>query len=280
LPVQVVVGLIYLLALVGFCPLLAWRKASSRNLRRNFAVPLVGGAAAFAIMAAVTRGKHLGDNLVLALAGFVTITIVAEFARGIRARRAIRGERGSVALLNLFSRNPRRYGGYLIHLGVVVLLAGIALHVAYKQEHRTSLAVGQSASIGDYTVTLKDIQTEETSAKFSMIAVLGVKQDGGEDLGTIRSERSIHANQEQPTTEVGIRSTLIADLYIILQSADPTERVASLVLLVNPGVFWIWAGGLIVLAGGVIVGWPGQRPAKEPKEVTHEARPGPAGVTG
>ncbi len=253
-----------LLVLTGLCPLLAWRKASLRNLRRNFLIPLSGGLVSFAALVWLTRGKHLGADLVLALAAFVAITLGLEFLRGARARRRTRGEAWVTAVARLFSRNPRRYGGYLTHLGVVILLVGIVLHVAYREETRASLSVGQSMEIGGYQLALQDLRAEDTPAKFSTIATLAVSDaSGGRDLGTIRTERNVYTNQEQPTTEVGIRATPAEDLYVILQSADLTGRVASLVVLVNPGVFWIWAGAMVLLAGGVIVGWPERSRRKE-----------------
>ncbi len=247
--------------------MLAWRKASLRNLRRNFVIPLVSGLVAFGILALLSGGKHLGAQLVLALAAFVTVTLGLEFLRGARARRHVKHESWGTALLRLFSRNPRRYGGYLTHLGAVVLIAGIVVNVAYKQETRTSLSVGESMEIADYRLVLRDLNMEETPAKSSLIATLAVSGSDGDSLGVIRTERNLFANEEQPTTEVGIRATPAEDLYVILQSADVTARVASLVVLVNPGVFWIWAGGLILLIGGVIVGWPERR-----KEVTRATR--------
>jgi len=251
---------VLLLALIGLCPLLAWRKASLRNLRRNFAGPLAVGAAAAAALATVLRGRP-GTVLVLSLSAFVGATIVQEFWRGARARRGARREGWGRALAGLFSRNPRRYGGYLIHVGVVVVIVGIALHVAFRQEVRTSLPVGGSATVGDYRVTLRSLTTEEGADRFCLVGSFGLRR-GGEDLGGVRALKCQYANQEQPATEVAIRSTPAADLYIIMQSADPTDRVASVALLVNPGVFWIWFGALVVLAGGVIVGWPERRPVR------------------
>jgi len=262
-----------LLALVGICPLIAWRKASLRNLRRNFLLPLVGGLASFGLFVVLTGARHLGADFVLALAVFVGITLVVEFVRGARVRRQTRRESWTTALGKLFSKNPRRYGGYLIHLGVVVLLVGIVFHVAYKKELRVSdLAVGQAVQIGRYSVTLEDLSAEERPEMFATIATFGIAQ-GGAQIDEIRAERNFYPNQEQPTTEVGIRSTPTEDLYLILQSADLRKDVAAIVVLVNPGVFWIWVGAVIALAGGAIVGWPerrGRRPAR--KEVAERAR--------
>jgi cytochrome c-type biogenesis protein CcmF len=263
---------VLLLALAGICPLLAWRKASMKNLRRNFRMPMLAGAAALVVLLVLTRGTHLGATVVLALSVFVLATVVQEFQRGLRARRATRREGWNRSFGSLFAKNPRRYGGYLVHVGIVVLLAAVAVNVSYRQEVRVSnLRVGQPTEVGGYTITLADITTEETPAKFSIIGSFAVAGADGKAIGTIVSEKSMYPNQDQPVTEVGIRSSLTADLYIIIQAADPATRVASVAYVINPGVFWIWFGALVVLVGGSISAWP-QRARTKTKEVPDEAR--------
>jgi cytochrome c-type biogenesis protein CcmF len=257
-----------LLALAGLCPLLAWRKASARNVRRNFKGPAIAGALGAVGLLLLSRGRHLGADVVLALSIFVAATIVQEFWRGVRARRATRGEGWGRSFVNLFSRNPRRYGGYLIHLGVVILLTGVAINASYKVEKRLSaVAVGQSAQVGGYTVTFEDMQTEDTPERSTVIGFFRIRDADGKDLGVVRSSKSFWATQEQPSTEVGIRSTPMADIYIILTTPDVQKRIAAVSYLINPGVYWVWLGGLVVVAGGVIVGWPQRRRCDEPKEV-------------
>ncbi|MBI4728849.1 MAG: heme lyase CcmF/NrfE family subunit [Acidobacteria bacterium] len=246
-----------LLGLIGFCPLLAWRKASGRNLRRNFVFPLGVALATLAALAAISPTSRRGPLLVLTLSAFVAATIVSEFYRGARARRRIRGEGWGTAVTRLTTRNPRRYGGYIIHLGVVVLLVGVALHTAYKQETRASLKVGEKARVGGYVLELRDLRTAASATRLSTIAEMSLRRaSSGASLGSMRAERNSYENQEQPTTEVGIRSTPVEDLYVILESADPAKRVASFAFLVNPAVFWIWFGGVIMMAGGLLVAWP------------------------
>jgi cytochrome c-type biogenesis protein CcmF len=260
-----------LLALAGVCPLLAWRRASARNLRRNFAKPALGAAAAAIAVVAMSRGRHVGAAVVLTASVFVTGTIVQELWRGVRARRAGRREGWGRSLSHLFSRNPRRYGGYLIHLGVVVLLAGVAINASYKVESRlSSIAVGQSSTIGGYTVTFLGMLTETTPERSTVIGTFGVRDAGGKDLGTVDAEKSFYVDREQPSTEVGILSTPGADIYIILSEPDPQGQTAAISYLVNPGMYWIWLGALLVVAGGIIVGWPQSRRREDPREVTDE----------
>jgi cytochrome c-type biogenesis protein CcmF len=262
-----------LLALAGLCPLLAWRKASTRNLRRNFAVPAASGAISMIALLAFSRGRHLGADVVLALSIFVGATIVQEFWRGVRARRATRGEGWARSFASLFSRNPRRYGGYLIHLGVVILLTGVAINASYKIEKRLGeVGIGQPVAIGGYTITMQDMRTEATFDRETVIATFGIRDANGRSLGTVDAEKSFFAEQQQPATEVGIRSTPMADIYIILTTPDSQKRVAAVSYLINPGMYWIWFGGLIVIAGGVVVGWPQRRRREVPREVSDVAR--------
>jgi cytochrome c-type biogenesis protein CcmF len=264
---------VLLLALVGICPLLGWRKASGRQLRRNFIVPAVGMLAAAVVLAVFAKGQHLRLVLILGLTVFVFITISIEFARGIRARMAVREEKAGLAFYKLFTKNPRRYGGYVIHIGVVILMVGIALNYAYKSEVNTSLKVGESAKVGGYVLTLKGLQTETTADKQGVIASIAVSDAStGKSLGIVKTERSMYLNQDQPATEVGIRSTPVEDLYLIVQSADTTQQVGSFAFLVNPGVFWIWVGALVLLVGGLVVAWPRRQAKRETTEVERETR--------
>jgi cytochrome c-type biogenesis protein CcmF len=243
-----------LIAVVAICPLLAWRHANLKHLRRNFAVPLAVGAVAFASLLAMSRGSHVGVALVLGLGAFALATVAAELRRGLRARR-VHGDTKPRAVRNLFALTPRRYGGPLIHAGVVVLLAGIAFNIAYKQEVRDTLVVGDSTKIGGYTLTLRDLTTEQDAAHFAVVGRFDVRGGDGATIGTIRAEQAMFQNDQQ-VTEVGIRATLGEDLYVAMNGFDLNKHVANVDVFIEPGVLWIWVGMGIVLVGGVIAAWP------------------------
>jgi cytochrome c-type biogenesis protein CcmF len=243
------------LVLVGICPLLAWRHQSSRHLRRNFIVPLTAGSIALGVLLILTRAAHLGLVVVLSLGAFVMATVVEELWRGLHARRTVHGERWFTAVRNLFALTPRRYGGPLVHAGMVVLIAGIALNVTFKQETRGSLEIGQSATVGGYTLTLQNLTPEQQGSHFAIVGIFGLKDADGRDLGTIRAEQAMYENQQQ-VTEVGMRSTPAADVYVVMNGADTNTGVATVDLFLEPGVFWLWLGMAIVLIGGVIAAWP------------------------
>jgi cytochrome c-type biogenesis protein CcmF len=259
---------VLLIAVVGICPLLAWRHANMKHLRRNFAAPGAVGAVAFGSLLAVSRGSHLGVAVVVGLGAFALTTAVEELRRGFRARRDVHGETRVRAARNLFALTPRRYGGPLIHAGVVVLLAGIAFNIAYKQEVRDTLVVGGSTKVGGYTLTLRNLTTEQDAARFAVVGVFGVRGSDGADLGTIRAEQAMFQNDQQET-EVGIRASLGADLYVAMNGFDLNKHIANVDVFVEPAILWIWVGMGIVLVGGVIAAWP-RRANMQAREVLDE----------
>ena len=246
---------VLLLVTVGICPLLAWRHQSLKHLRRNFTVPLTALAVTAGLLLLLTGFDHLGVVVMLSLGALVMATVAEELWRGYHARRTLHGEGRFRSVRNLFALTPRRYGGPLVHAGVVVLLVGIALNVAYKEETKGVLTIGQSAQVGGYTVTLESLTPEQAGAHFQVVGVFGVTDAEGKDLGTIRAEQAFYENDQQ-VTEVGMRSTPAADLYIVLNGYDLNQRIANVDMFLEPAVFWLWLGMAIVMVGGVIAAWP------------------------
>jgi cytochrome c-type biogenesis protein CcmF len=180
---------------------------------------------------------------------FVLGTIVQEFTRGTLARHSATGENFAAAFGNLVRRNNRRYGGYVVHVGILLIGAGVVASQVYQQEAQASLAPGESMQLGGYTIVAHGIQTTSPPG---VRVVDGVLTVNGEDL---RPEKQFFDNfQNQPSTRVGLRSTPVEDLYVVLAGWDGEEGNArlSLAVFVNPLVSWIWTGGLLVLLGTVI----------------------------
>ena len=259
------------IALVGTCPLLAWRRASGRHLKRNFAVPLAVGGVSFIALAVLNRGAHLVIVVILTLTAFVLATVVTEIWRGLSARHHHHGESWGRAIVNLFAFTPRRYGGPVVHAGIVVMIAAITFNVGLKQQRELQLPVGDSLKIAGYTVTFSDLTFEQTPVKFALIGTFGVTGPDGEALGTIRAEQAEYTGQQR-ITEVGMRSTLGSDLYVVMSNADPSQRVATVLVFHEPGVFWIWMGMVIVVLGGVLAAWPWRtdRPGRSVPELELE----------
>ena len=246
---------IVLIALVGACPLLAWRRASGKHLKRNFTVPLSVGATTFFVLTVLNRGAHTLVVLVLALGAFVLATVTMEMYRGLAARHLHHGESWPRALLNLFAFTPRRYGGPIIHAGIVVMLAGIAFNVGLKEEREAQLSVGESLEVAGTTVTFEDLVFEQTPVKFALIGTFRATDADGNDLGTIRAEQAEFEGQQR-VTEVGMRSTLASDLYVVMNNVDPSQRIATVLVFHEPAVFWIWTGMVIIVLGGILAAWP------------------------
>jgi len=262
---------ILLMIVVGMCPLLAWRHADARHLKRNFKIPVGVGTLTAAILLVATGFSHLGVVVVLGLAAFVLTTVVEEIRRGLRARRAVHGESFGRAFANLFALTPRRYGGPIVHAGVIVMIVGIAVNVAYKQEFEATMRVGETKPAGGYDITFESLTFEQDAQKFSLIGTFVAEAPDGTRT-TITSEQVSFANQ-QNVTEVGIDASIGADLYVVMNNADPGQQVATVQFFVEPGVLWIWVGMLIIVIGGVLAAIPRRANMQMPERREREPEP-------
>lgn len=253
-----VVGPIFLatIVLMGVCPLIGWRKASRNNLARNFMVPLTASLALTALL------YFQGVRSAVALPAFWALTFVAatillEFYRGARAR--VRGHQDNLlsAVPRLIWANKPRYGGYVVHVGVVLIAMGLASTMIYTTSVEATLAPGEKMSIRQYELTLTSIDEFATESKLVTAASLAVTKNGRPD-GAIVSEKSRYRNSDNPVTSVGLRSNLLEDLYVILARVNDDGTVA-LKVIVNPLTSWIWIGGGVLLAGTAIAFWPDPR---------------------
>jgi cytochrome c-type biogenesis protein CcmF len=265
--VNIPIGLA-LLALMGIGPVIAWRKASARNLRKNFLLPVLLGLGAMAVLWAMGT-RHMQALLTFGIGIFVLVVIVVEFWKGTRARARIESEKLPTAFIHLIRKNRRRWGGYVVHVGVVVMFMGFA-GAAYDVEVRQSIEPGESITIASpfghsYELRYEGLSTAvEPGHMVQWIATLSVERDGV-PVGALNTERRLYLAQGQPVTEVGIRSTLMEDLYVILATLDdqvgtgldPRFHRATFQVMVNPLVPWIWYGGLILALGTLIALWPG-----------------------
>ena len=263
--------LLGLVVLMGIGPLLPWRRATAQQVRRAFLLPALVALVPTAILVAL--GMREAPAIVgVACCIFVLATIVAEFAQGIRARRIGTGEPIPVALYALLRRNGRRYGGYLIHLGIVAIaLAAIGSQV-YQNERQVTLAPGQTAQIGRYNVRFVERRETQFADRRVEEAVLQIAA-GDRALGQLLPAKSFYRGfEDQATTSVAIRTNALEDLYIVLTSYD--SKSASFLLVVNPMVVWLWIGGGIVLLGTIFTMWP--RPTPQPAPATVPVRGGAA----
>jgi len=246
-----------LLFLMGIGPQLPWHGASRATLERQFTAPIV--AAAFGALAALVTGTTaLPAVLTYALGAFVLATVVQEFARGVRARRMLHGEGGIAAFANLFRRNGRRYGGYVVHLGIVLVALAVATSQARTVDAERTLAPGDSLDVAGYTIRLEAIRPVSEPQRDSIVADLAISGNGASEH--LRPALVQYPNSTAAVGSPGIGAGLRDDLYTILAAYDQrTFSWATIRTRVIPGVSWLWLGGAVVGIGAIIAALPAPR---------------------
>jgi cytochrome c-type biogenesis protein CcmF len=264
--------LLALLILMGVGPLLGWRNTNVRALLRTLAVPLALAIALIVIVLALFGQPLAAIGFGATL--FALGAIVVEFWRGARLRRKNAGESVPVAVYRLTRRDPRRYGGYVVHAGVAIIAVGIIGSWFYQSERQVILSPGESVEIAGYTLTYQGLSEDFTSDSRVVTAALAVSS-GGDSRGVLDARRFFYRGYEdQPTTEVGLKTVGWDDVYVmLLEWSDSGE--AHLRVFVNPLVPWIWGGGAVYLFGMFILFLPMPRP--RPVTVRAPAREGPIG---
>ncbi|HLC27579.1 MAG TPA: heme lyase CcmF/NrfE family subunit [bacterium] len=245
---------IFLVFLMGVGPLIAWRKASLDNLRRNFLVP---GATALVvgIIVAILYVRDFYPLLAITLCTFVLATVVFEFYRAIRARNRIAGEGALQALSSLFERNQRRYGGFIVHLGVVLIIMGIAVSMSYSREKEMTLKPGEGVELGRYYVQFQGMGAGEWPTHFRVWGNFQVFNQG-HPLGVMSPAQRFFPIQQTPISRAVIRTSLRDDLYLVLGGFAQDGSHATVKMLLRPMVTWIWIGGVILVLGTLLAVWP------------------------
>jgi cytochrome c-type biogenesis protein CcmF len=276
-----------LMALTGIGPLIAWRRASPKNLQRQFTMPLFGGLATGSVLLALGM-RDVYALVCYTIGGFVITTISQEFVKGLGARRTIHGESWPVAALRLIGRNRRRYGGYIVHFGVVVMFAALA-GAAFKKEFDVQLKAGESFTATDpwgdeWKFTSQGVSYFEALNR-KVLAVALRPEKNGVVQPIIRSEKRQHVdafdrNTFEPSTEVGILETAGQDVYMVFAGAPPgsDDPVAEIRVTFNPLMVWVWWGGIIMALGGLIVMWPQADRIKRESGYAAEMKPQAVGA--
>ncbi|MCP5055744.1 MAG: heme lyase CcmF/NrfE family subunit [bacterium] len=242
-----------LLLLTGIGPLIAWRRASGANLRRQFVWPSICGlAVGFATGIGTGLSGGVFPVLVWAVSGFVVGTISQEYLRAVRARMR-RGENPARAVATLMRKNQRRYGGYVVHLGVVFIFIGIA-GAAFNEERLENIRVGDSIEMNGYRLEYRTARPIPAQHYGGAIARIALFQDD-EPLVTMTPERRVYWLEQQPASIPSVYSTLLEDLYVILTAIEP-DGSATVKVYRNPLVNWIWIGGYTFVLGTILILWP------------------------
>jgi cytochrome c-type biogenesis protein CcmF len=261
------VAIPFLLAIVllsGICVLITWRRISAKLLKRNILWPVV--AALVVVIVLVAFGvRHWYALLIYFICAFVISALFSQWFREIMALSQAKAINWFKACWGLFVANRSRYGGFMVHIAIILIAIGVTGSSLFDVEKEAELLPAQSMTINDYTITFDSLIPEGDGRRMVVTAELDIyKSDTF--IGHMFPQVILHSNFEQPVSEVAIRSTLAEDLYIQLASwevvtlSDGSETIrAGLVALVNPLVIWIWIGGGLFLFGGLIAFWPGRR---------------------
>jgi cytochrome c-type biogenesis protein CcmF len=247
--INVPIGLILLL-LTGVGPLFAWRKTSFESLKKAFFWPIIFAAVVcIALLAGGMRSVY--PVVCLTLCAFVIVTIVEEFYKGTKIRVQSRGENFLSALMNLTLKNKRRYGGYIVHFGVVLIFVGLSGN-AFNRETAQQLSTGQAMQVGSYSLEMAGYRQGQTANyRYGQVTLEAYKD--GKHQGTLRPEQRIFdASGGQTTTTVALHSTPKEDLYVVLAGVSEDSLVCQIKAFVNPLVFWVWIGSGIMILGAII----------------------------
>ena len=281
-----------LLALAGIGPVIAWRRATKRNLRKNFLTPVILSAVLVAGLW-IVGVRHALALTTWGISAFVLVIVAVEFWKGTKARARIEGEGIPIAFYHLVTRNRRRWGGYMVHVGMVMIFVAFA-GAAYNVDVRKHMMPGDIIEVASpyghtYTLTYEGLSTSvgrgQRNLLWQAIAMVSVTKDG-KSLGTLTTEKRRYVTQEMPMTEVGIRSTPVEDLYLILSAlddpngalnADSSAQGIDLQVLVKPLVSWIWYGTLVLAGGSLFALWPSAEKRKVVEEAPRD-EPVPAGA--
>jgi cytochrome c-type biogenesis protein CcmF len=248
-----------LLLLMGIGPLIAWRRASLRSLLTTFRWPSAVALAAGIVLLLLGAGSSVPGLIAYTFSAFVAATIVLEFVRGTRARKALGAASWPGAFSSLLARNRRRYGGYVVHASIVLLAVGIAGSSAFDSVAERKLRPGESMEIGDYRLVYRSLDERLAANATEIRATLAVRR-GDRDLGTLEAGKNAYTIEEQVSNEVGIRSDPLTgeDLFVIAEQIDPDGSVYFRVF-VKPLVNLIWFAGFVFVLGSVIALWPDAR---------------------
>lgn len=260
-----------LLILTGICPLIAWRRASWSNFQKNLLYPFTGTLLFATVLFAL--GIRKAWPLAFASASFfVLATIILEFYRGVRARRQLHGEGRLKAFWKLLVKHPRRYGGYIVHFGIVFIFFGITGTAFYQVKKEVNLKPSQAVELEGYQLLYKGLESQRFMHKESVRARTQLIKKG-ETVATLFPGQDFHFNADQPVSEVAIHSGLWGDVYVVFAGTDNDGSV-TFQIYYNPLINWLWFGGILILFGGIVIFNPQWEPAYYRVEQWSMASPG------
>ena len=277
--VNVPVALLLLLfTAVG--PLLAWRKTSVESLKRNFLWPAIGALATALLLTAFGMRpwkdiSYLYSVMTISLSVLVALTVISEFIRGGRVIGRHTGQNLFASMVQLAHRNTRRYGGYIVHFGVIVIMIGFA-GAAFNQEREKEMGYGDKLAIGTYTLVCRSYTQEDKPNFASEWAIIDVFK-GGKQIDTLYPERRFFKASQQTSTMVANRSSFKEDLYLVYEGLNQDTGRPIIKVHLNPLVMWIWVGVWVMIIGTVIALIPNAVPVRVTAPARAQAQPVGAG---
>ncbi len=277
--VNVPVALLLLLfTAVG--PLLAWRKTSVESLKRNFLWPAIGALATALLLTAFGMRpwkdiSYLYSVMTISLSVLVALTVISEFVRGGRVIGRHTGQNLFASMVQLAHRNTRRYGGYIVHFGVIVIMIGFA-GAAFNQEREKEMGYGDKLAIGTYTLVCRSYTQEDKPNFASEWAIIDVFK-GGKQIDTLYPERRFFKASQQTSTMVANRSSFKEDLYLVYEGLNQDTGRPIIKVHLNPLVMWIWVGVWVMIIGTVIALIPNAVPVRVTAPARAQAQPVGAG---
>ncbi len=242
---------LFLVFLMAMGPMIAWRRASWDNLKRNFLWP-AAAALLVALGLFIWKVQDFLPLLGFTLLAFVVLTILYDTALALRARKRIAGEGILRGLITLTRRNQRRYGGLVVHLGVVLIIMGIAGSMTYSIEKEATLAVKQNLQVGNYQIQFQGLTGSQQPTHFRVEGAFRVFHSGN-DEGILSPALKFFPTQQSPVGRAVHQSSLSEDIYLILSGFSELDRnQATLKVLVRPLVIWMWIGGFVITLGTLI----------------------------
>ncbi|NHM32212.1 heme lyase CcmF/NrfE family subunit [Neobacillus terrae] len=247
--------LLSMMFVMAVCPLLAWQRSTIKNLRENFLLPAIVAVIAMILMVVLGMTKAwavIGYGVIALL----LVTHYLEFYRGVKARRKMTKENPLLALYRLTVKNRRRYGGYLVHLGIACITMGIIGSQNYDVQTMKTIELGKSIEINNYRINYDKLDQKKEGINDIVYAQVTVFKDG-KRLGSYEPEKVFYGHWDQPSSEVAIISSFKEDLYIVLSAWEDDGR-ATFIVKVNPMMSWLWIGSFMIVIGSLFAVWNGR----------------------
>ena len=247
---------IILLILTGIGPLLGWRKTSIKSLKKNLLIPLSISIILCSLWAFIYNINSLFPIIFSVLVLFVFIIILTEFFRAISARNRMHNEKIYYAFKMLFKKNRTRYGGYIVHLGIIIMITGF-IGKSFDKQADISMKLNEEIKLKNYNIKYKKYWIENSnfenrSNHIAKIISIDIYKNE-KFFTTLNPEKRFYIDQNnQPHSEVALKSTLFEDFYVVLGDVDMSSGLATIKVKINPMVTWVWIGSVFLFIGVVI----------------------------